>query len=559
MTNEDAEPTAPPESALPESAPESAEPSAPPPGAPAGSGEPPERPRPAPLYYNIVSNVGAMTVVLGAALTVLSVLAQLTSDRPNPYADIFSYILFPSFMGLGGVLILGGMRWEAGRRKKHHQLGALPYPRIDLNDRRQRRFFLGAIVAGAVGTVLLVWASYQGFHYTESVTFCGQVCHVPMQPEHTAYLDSPHARVRCVECHVGEGVDWYLKSKMSGARQLWGVITNRYARPIPTPVHNLRPARETCEHCHWREKAWGTRMVQLSHYRYNEGNDAEQITLNLKIGGGSPAHGEGDGIHWHMLIDNTVTYAAADERLQKIPWVKVRRPDGSETVYVDTASKMTVPAMERLPRRQMDCMDCHNRPAHNFPTPDSTVDQALLGGLLAKDLPWIKEVAVDALFREYQDEDDAQQGIRAYVRDFYSKRYPELLASRRGDVDRAAEVTSSIYARGVFPKMKVDWRTYPVNLGHRYWPGCFRCHDGRHVAPDGRVLTHSCDGACHTQPVRGPMARFGEPVAEPYPDWHPWQMPRDHLDIKGHDSVLCYECHASGRRPARECKDCHEK
>ncbi len=525
-----------------------------------GDAPPPEPPpRTRPLYYNLISHIGAFVVILGSVLILLSLLAHVTSGGGNPYIGIFTYMVFPAFVGVGGALILIGMRWEAGRRRRFESLGVLPYPRIDLNDRRQRLVFLYSIVGGTVVSSLMVWASYQGFHYTESVAFCGQTCHVPMQPEFTAYLDSPHARVRCVECHVGEGASWYVRSKLSGARQLLAVLTHSYSTPIPTPIEHLRPARETCERCHWPEKFFGSKLVQLPHYRYNETNDAEQITLNLKTGGGAPAHGKSQGIHWHMIINNTITFAAVDKKLQTIPWVKVRHADGSEEVYVAKNTKLSPGAIAKLPRHEMDCMDCHNRPAHNFPTPDSGVDQAMLRGQIPTDLPWIKKVAVEALFREYTDQDDAKSGIRSYIRDFYAKKYPDVLSKRKADIDKTIKVAISIYDRGVFPKMHVDWRTYPVNIGHRYWPGCFRCHDGQHATKDGKLLPNDCASTCHTQPQRGPVTPLGVMDATAYPEWHPWKMPQEHLDIKGHDTVLCYKCHASGKRPSRECKDCHEK
>ena len=358
MTKED-DPTTPPEAEEPEAgaAPgseeteagfaagdEETETASPPDGdetEPAPEAEEGESPRRRPLYYNLVSHIGALVVILGAILILLSLFAHVTSGGSNPYIGIFTYVIFPTFV-LGGVfLILMGMRWEAGRRRHAEALKYLPYPRIDLNETRQRRIFLYTIVGGTVVSSLLIWASYQGFHYTESVTFCGQVCHVPMQPEFTAYKDSPHARVPCVACHVGEGASWYVRSKLSGARQLYAVLTHSYETPIPTPVAHLRPARETCERCHWPEKFSGAKLLQLPHYRYNETNDAEQISLNLKIGGGNPMHGKSQGIHWHMVVNNTITFAATDKKLQHIPWVKVRHADGSEEVYVSKDTKLS--------------------------------------------------------------------------------------------------------------------------------------------------------------------------------------------------------------------------
>jgi hypothetical protein len=405
----------------------------------------------------------------------------------------------------------------------------------------------------------MAWASYQGFHYTESTAFCGQTCHVPMEPEFTAHQDSAHARVPCAECHVGQGAGWYVRSKLSGARQLLAVATGNYSRPVPTPIAHLRPARDTCETCHWPEKFFGAKLLQLPHFRYDEANTAEQVTLTLKTGGGSRAHGKSQGIHWHMVVDNVVTYAALDEKLQVIPWVKVRRSNGSEAVYVARDRKVPQAKLDSLPRRTMDCMDCHNRPAHTFPTPDSGIDQALLKGQIPRDLPWVKKVTVEALFREYRDRPSAHAAIKSAIVQFYRDKYPDVFQNRRKDIDRTVAVTTAVWNRGVFPDMLVDWRTYPVNIGHRYWAGCFRCHDGQHVASDGKVLGNDCGTTCHTQPVRSTPTLLGNLDPAAHEDWHPWRMPKEHLDINGHDIVECHQCHNAGQRPHKECNDCHEK
>lgn len=513
-----------------------------------------------PLYYNIVSHLGGLVVVLGAVLIAISLLAHVTSSGGiNPYMGIFTFMVFPALMFAGIVMFLLGMRWEAGRRRQAESLQDLPYPRIDLNDKHQRKVFAYSTVGGVVVATLVVWASYQGFHFTESVYFCGQVCHVPMQPEFTAYQDSAHARVPCVACHVGEGAGWYVRSKLSGARQVLAVITNNYQRPIPTPIEHLRPARETCEQCHWPQKFFGAKLLQLPHYRYNETNDAEQISLTLKTGGGSPAHGKSQGIHWHMVVNNTVTFAAADHKLQIIPWVKVKHADGSEVVYKSTKTKLSPSEIEKLPRHTMDCMDCHNRPAHSFPPPDAAVDQALLRGRIASDLPYIKKIAVESVFKERKDSEMAHDLIKKYINDYYQKNYPDIFQKRKTDIDNAVKVMIEIFDRGVFPKMNVDWETYPMNIGHRYWAGCFRCHDGKHVTESGKVLPHDCNGTCHSKPERGRVMALGGVDPEAMDDWHPWRMPKEHLDIDGHDMVMCNQCHKAGQRPSRECKDCHEK
>lgn len=541
----------------PSSKPESAEP--PVSESPRSKGPASKTPVRPPLYFNIVSHLGGLIVVLAAILIAISMVMELRSGAPNPYVGIFTYMVFPGVLGFGVVLFLLGMRWEAGRRRKVESLQDLPYPKIDLNDRRQRKIFAYSTVGGVLVATLVVWASYQGFHFTESVYFCGQMCHVPMKPEFVAYSDSAHARVPCVSCHVGEGASWYVRSKLSGVRQVLAVASGKYQRPIPTPIAHLRPARETCERCHWPEKFFGATLLQLPHFRYNEENEPEQISLTLKTGGGALAHGQSQGIHWHMVVSNKVTYVAADEKLQVIPWTKVRHADGSETTYTAKKTKLSQAAIDALPHRTMDCMDCHNRPAHDFPTPDSGVDEALLKGRIPADLPWIKKASVEALFRVYPDRQSAHDGIRSYILDFYKKQKPEVLEKRGKDVDTAIDVSQKLFDRGVFPEMKVDWQTYPKNLGHRYWAGCFRCHDGKHVSPEGKVLAHDCESTCHTKPVRGAPTALGQVDPKAHEDWHPWQMPKEHLDVQGHDTVMCHQCHNAGQRPSRECNDCHEK
>ena len=513
----------------------------------------------APLYRNGISFAGGLIVLASAILIFLSLLIDINEGRTNPYMGIFTYLVFPGVLFFGVLLILLGMRFEASRRKRTQKLPELPYPRLDLNDRHQRRMFVLFAVGGAVMTILIGWASYKGFHYTESVEFCGETCHVPMEPEYVAYQESAHARVACVDCHVGEGADWYVKSKFSGARQVLAVITGDYQRPIPTPIEHLRPARETCERCHWPAKFFGARMMQLPHFRYNEENTAEQISLMLKTGGGDPAEGQSSGIHWHMLLSNTVEFVATDQHLQNIPWIRVTHADGSQTVYRDRGSDLSDAEIAELEVHEMDCMDCHNRPAHNFPTPDSGVDEAMLRGVIPSDLPWFKLVSVNLLHDDYESAEQAHEAIRTGVMTFYREEHPEVARERGDDLEQAIEATIAIWERGVFPEMNVDWSTYPNNIGHRYWPGCFRCHDGQHVSDDGRVVARDCSETCHSEPQRGPLAGLGavSPMAED--DWHPWAMPEEHIDIAGHDVVLCPECHGAGARPSTEGCECLEE
>jgi hypothetical protein len=505
------------------------------------------------LYRNWVSYAGGLVAVIGLLLVLFGVLLTFGMHEPGPYYGIFTFVLFPSIILTGILVVLLGMRLEARRRVRVGVADALPYPSIDLNDPIHRKRFAIITVVGAVLLVVFAFAGYNGFLLTESVGFCGQTCHV-MKPEHVAYLNSPHARVRCVECHVGEGAGWYVKSKLSGARQLFAVLFHTYETPIPTPVHDLRPARETCLNCHWPEKFQKAQLYQRPHFRYDEKNTAEQITMLVKTGGGGE---NGAGIHWHMFIENAVEYVAEDSHLQEIPWVKVtRRKDGSSTEYFRTEKPITKEQVGSMTKHVMDCMDCHNRPAHNFEPPDIAIDRALAGGLISTNLPFAKSIGVDSLAREYPNEKAAHEGLKTDITNFYAQKYPDVASTRAKDIDQFVSTVLGIYDRNVFPEMKVSWNTYPMNIGHRNWPGCFRCHDGKHVSADGKVLTNECK-LCHTEPLRGPQSGMGEAMAKSELNWHPWEIPEKHLAIKKHANIPCYECHLAGRRPKTECKDCH--
>ncbi len=509
------------------------------------------------LYRNAVSYFGGLVAVASMFIVGFLALSTLSVEHASPYIGIFTYVVFPSIAAGGITVFLVGMRREAKRRHKTGTTEALPYPSLDLNDPSQRRRFGIFAVAGTISLMVFSFAGYNGFLLTESVGFCGQTCHTPMEPEMTAYLASPHARVRCVECHVGEGAGWYVHSKLSGARQLFAVLFNTYDRPIPTPIKDLRPARETCQHCHWPEKFFGAQLTQKPHFRYDEKNTAEQISLLIKTGGGGGVLGA--GIHWHMFIDNKVEYAAEDDQLQHIPWFKVTRSDGKMTEYFTTDHKVAPDDLAGMKHRVMDCMDCHNRPSHNFEPPDTAVDKALLASQLATSLPYSKRAAVEALDKDYGSRASAHAGLRKDFVGFYQEKYPDLMGPRAPDIEKGVQTIIDIYDRTVFPEMKVSWKTYPLNIGHRNWPGCFRCHDGKHKTADGEVLSNKCT-ICHTAPVRGPQSALGDVLAasvDPKADWHPWEMPEKHLAVAKHKELQCYQCHAAGHKPFTECNDCH--
>jgi transposase len=503
------------------------------------------------LYRNAVSFFGALVSSASILLIVFTMVLDFTSKRPSPYLGIFTYMVFPTFFGLGALIFLYGMRRESLRRRKSGSDVALPYPRLDLNDPVHRKRFSYVVLGGTVVAIIMTYVTYNSFLYTESVQFCGTLCHTVMKPEYTAYLASPHARVACVDCHVGHGASWYVKAKISGLRQVVAVTLDDYPRPIPTPIENLRPARETCEECHWPAKFYGTQLMQIPHFRYNAANSAEQISLGVKTGGGSSALGGTAGIHWHMIIKDRVSYIATDRQKQDIPYIEVRDQQGNlEDEYTSLDYKGTKEQLKALPKDRMDCMDCHNRPTHIFLPPDTAADRAMTTGLIPRTLPWVKKVVVDALVRDYPTTQKAHEGLTAEIEGFYRQKYPAVFQARKPDVDKAVATAIGIFDRSVFPDMKVNWKTYASNIGHRNWPGCFRCHDGRHVSASGKTLPNGCT-ECHTMPQRGPLMPLGSESPASTMPWHP-------INLAGkHGRILCSKCHSAGYRPPSECAECH--
>lgn len=484
------------------------------------------------LFRNAISLIGAALAVVSLANIIFLFLVDAFSAHPSPYVGIFAYMVMPGFLILG--LLLFGLGALLERRRRRVAAEAA-YPRIDLNNPAQRgalAFFLSAVV---IFVMLSSVGSYRAYQFTDSVQFCGQLCHSVMHPEFQAYSLSPHARVRCVDCHVGAGASWYVRSKLSGARQVFATAFNTYPRPIPTPVANLRPAQETCEECHWPRKFIGDQLKVITHYGNDEKNTPRQIRLLIKTGGGDPTTGIATGIHWHMNIGNEVTYSVTDPKHQKIDWVQVRNLQTNATVvYKANDTDKTDAQLAAAPKRRMDCIECHNRPTHIYVPPDRSVDQSLLAGRLDPNTPFIKQQAVTALTADYKTTPEAMQGIQRSLRDFYAK-YPQVPASL---VNKAVSEVQRIYTNSIFPEMRVDWRTHPDNIGHYYFNGCFRCHDGQHVSASGKVLTNDCN-VCHTvlnqesgaAQTRITGVKFDHPGGE---------LP---------EGVKCMDCHTGGVGP----------
>lgn len=363
--------------------------------------------------------------------------------------------------------------------------------------RRKRWPFVLAALA-AVGFLLVFFiASTEFLHWTESTAFCS-MCHV-MKPEYTAYHNSAHARAECGTCHIGPGAVPAIQAKFANARYLWVYPLNKYERPIPSPIHSLRPVEVVCEQCHWPEKHYTDRAVVRNQYAEDEENSLTQVAFNVRTGGGRENEGLGRGIHWH--IANPVYYIATDERRQEIPWVSAEY-NGVTTEYISVDSNLTPEALAQYEKRKMDCVDCHNRASHNFERPADMTDRAIAQGVLPE-LSFIKQQAVQALETQYATEAEAATAIAA-VEDFYKNEHPDVYAEREADVKTAVRVLQELFDRTQFPFMNVTWESHPNNIGHRDFPGCFRCHDGKHLSADNQAIRLECN-LCHTIPqVAGP-------------------------------------------------------
>jgi muramidase (phage lysozyme) len=510
------------------------------------------------LSRNYVSFIGMAITVASATCIIFLFIFSLTGKESNPYLGIFTYILFPSIMMGGLAVIILGMLLERRRRRKLAPGEAPRYPSFDFNDPRRRRNAVGLLAATFVFLCASAVGSYHAFEYTESVQFCGQVCHTVMKPEFTAYKASPHSRVACVECHVGPGADWYVKSKISGAYQLYSVTFNKYPRPIKTPVHDLRPAQQTCEQCHWPEKFFGGQLKVFNRYGYDEKNTVRQTRLLINTGGGSPVTGQVAGIHWHMNIANEVTYINTDEQRQVIPWVRMRnRNTGEETVYTLKDAPLSAQRVAETPKRTMDCVDCHNRPSHIYVQPDRAVNDAFTAGRLDPSMPYLKRQAVEVLSANYETTDEAVAAIGKNLEAFYRQNYPDVYSQKTEAVRGAVAEVQRIYQTYFFPEMKTDWRTHPNNVGHYYSQGCFRCHDGQHASDTGRLIRNDCN-ICHTTLDQ---TDNGRPVAITNGEYkHP-------VELGGLANMSCTACHKYNRafrRPVNlgdlsqfKCADCH--
>ena len=439
---------------------------------------------------NPISLIGA-AIATAMAIVFLALLAlEMGGQLRNPYLGLLLFVAVPVVLVFGLVLIPIGA-WRQHRRvAAGRALG--DWPVVDLRLPRTRTIIFGVAVVTFVNILIVSLAAFGAVHHMESAEFCGTTCHTTMEPEWKAHAVSPHAEVACVSCHVGPGAGALVESKIAGTRQLWQLFTNNVPTPVPAPVRTMRPARETCQACHWAEKFHGEKMRTIREYADDEKGTETATVLQLHVGGGRADLAAGSGIHWHMNINNKVEFISTDTQRQVIPWVKFT--DHAGKVKEFAIDGVTPEQLGQGEVRSMDCMDCHNRPAHTFePNAERAVDTAIANGYLPRVLPFARREAVVALKDDYPSGDAAQRGIETRLRKAYASHatdaaLPQLISG-----------VQQLYERNVFPAMKVKWGTYPNNIGHVFFNGCFRCHDDNHKSADGSVIKQDCE-TCHAIP-----------------------------------------------------------
>jgi nitrate/TMAO reductase-like tetraheme cytochrome c subunit len=447
---------------------------------------------------------------------------------------------------------------DGGRRRRHPFY--LRGRRLRLPRSRAGLFALLLILAAGGSVVAFTGVSM--IQWTETADFCGR-CHT-MAPELEAYHLSAHRDVDCGECHVEPGILGWVKSKIAGTRQLVGVVTGNYPTPIEPPDHLSLPSpKDTCQKCHSLNDRSFAALRTTTSFAEDEQNSREFVGLMIRPGGGD-AFNVNRSVHWHVL--SNFTYLSPDVNSATIDYVTSTRDDGSVVEYIAqdriTMAEDVRPDIEAL--RAVDrnvtlnCYDCHNRVGHDIPNPRVGLDYRLASGVIDPSLPYIKREGMRILWSGFPDEATADAEIER-LSDFYKLSYPDIFATKGAQISVAEDELKVLYRLTATPAMRVTAGTYPSNIGHLDWAGCFRCHDGGHFKiVDGvatkDVIPSTCN-TCHTFPQIGPTVA-SLPLGEP-PSTHT----DDKLWVFNHKTVAtsldpggqsCGECHARDY-----CVNCH--
>jgi nitrate/TMAO reductase-like tetraheme cytochrome c subunit len=440
------------------------------------------------LANNAISLIGVGLTTASALILigfwVIDVVGKGGSS--NPYVGIIIDLCLPALFVIGLLLIPLGILL---RRRKLKAAGQLPteYPKVDLRNPVFREALIFVVVATFLNFVIVGTASYRSVAYMDTPNFCGQACHV-MAPEFAAYPAYPHAHVACTECHIANGIPGFVAAKLNGTKQLIHLALGTYPRPI-FQEGKVPAASATCIHCHNPGRYIGDKLIVTTAYGDDENNPVTKSLVLVHVGGKDMA-GHLSGIHGaHM---GRIEYIATDNTNQTIPWVRKVNDDGSTTEFLSSDAKQPVTGQKRV----MDCIDCHNRAAHSFDTPEKELNRAMLRGLVDPSLPFAHKEGLALIKAEYPSQAEADSKINSGFQDFYRTQHPDVWSQKQSQIEQSARALSAIYDQNVFPNMKLTWGTHPNNIGHNDYPGCFRCHDGNHNAKNGNSINNDCS-VCH--------------------------------------------------------------
>lgn len=386
--------------------------------------------------------------------------------------------------------------------------------------------------------ILILTGGTYAWEYTNSPQFCGTTCHT-MPPQDATYKISPHANVYCTECHIGRAfVGEQLARKTEDVYELYSMVFHVYEFPIRAT--RTKPDVLTCEKCHLPETFSDDSLRTITRFKNDINNTSYDIYLILKTGGGTEREGLGKGIHWHIV--NPVYYYSEDIGNQIIPYVRVMHDDGTFTEYVDVESGFEPATLDESKLKAMECTTCHNRVSHNFKPPEVSVDEAMSRGFISPEIPGIHQRAVEVLYDSYDTRDAAMKAIDG-LEEYYKT--TDYYQGNSDKIGQAVQTVKGIYDRTFFPDQKVDWTTHPNNIGHIKTPGCFRCHDGKHLDNEQQAIRLECN-VCHSIPVVAgdqdfvaniEISRSPEPESHLNPNW-----------ISLHNQVFdatCANCHTT--------------
>ena len=489
-------------------------------------------------YHNRLSYIGTIISAVSLITIFFLFLVTVVFESGGSYTGLILYMALPAVLFTGLLLIPIGMFFRFRKIKNSKEEIRSEKVIFDFNNYKHRNAALIFVFGTIVFLMLTSVGSYEAFHYTESDEFCGTLCHSVMDPEFSTHLTSAHAKVRCVDCHVGSGAGWYVKSKMSGLYQVYSVLLNKYPHPIPTPISSLRPARETCEQCHWPEKFYSNKIRTEKHYLADSLNSQWELGLKMKIGSSHSAQGNSEGIHWHINKNVKIEYIPSSPARDYISWVKyINLETGDTTLYENTDDLLEPEFIAETPTRTMDCMDCHNRPSHQYQTPQDFIDEAISKGEISSSTPQIKFITMQVFNDPFDNLDTANLYITQNITEFYKENYPEYYKNNEALINQNIIGIKKAYAANVFPEMQANWDNYPEHIGHTVYNGCFRCHDDMHVSSTGKKISKDCN-LCHT------IVKQGTGSNMEYSNIDSGLVFKHPVDVDGEEKVsLCTDCH----------------